>query len=105
VGKRGRDKRRFRVEVACADACDEDPGPAAAELNGIPVANGQVVELRFRRKFAFEQDDGVLVIEAESFTLTASCADASGNQAAASTTLQRRGDDDDDDDDDGRVTP
>jgi hypothetical protein len=104
VGKRGRDKRRFRVEVSCVDVCDEDPGPAAAELNGIPVANGQVVELRFRHKFAFEQDDGVLVIEAESFTLTASCADFRGNQAVGSMTLQRR-DDDDDDDDDGRVTP
>ena len=61
------DEGRFRVEYSCSDACDTNPAITVAELNGIPVANGQIVELELEdddEGQEVEWDDGVLEIEA-----------------------------------------
>ena len=97
------DEGRFRVEYGCSDACDTNPSITLAELNGIAVANGQIVELELEdddEGQEVEWDDGILQIEASSFELVVECVDASGNEATATAVPQFADDDDEDDDDD-----
>lgn len=109
------DDGRFRIEYTCSDACDANPAITTATLNGMAVANGQVVELELEDDDGqeVEYDDGILQIEAPSFELVVTCVDASGNEGTA-TAVPEFGDDeedeededeedeDDDDDDDDR---
>ena len=102
VGEVDDDEGKFRVEFSCSDAVDPDPTITSATLNGIPVQNGQVVELEVEddEEQQVEEDDGVLEIEAPSFELVVTCEDASGNVGAANATPPFAQDDDDDDDKD-----
>ena len=93
----GDDEGLFRVEFGCSDACDQNP-QIVATLNGVPVTNGQVVELEFDDDMEVDYDDGVLEIEAPSFVLRVVCEDASGNAAESEVALDPPPDDDDDDD-------
>jgi hypothetical protein len=54
-----------------------------ASINGIPVSNGQIVQLEVEKKTKSHLEHGTLSIEAPSFTLNVSCADAAGNTSAA----------------------
>ncbi|MCI0401743.1 MAG: hypothetical protein L0Y67_01345 [Gammaproteobacteria bacterium] len=94
------DEGRFRVQFSCTD--DRDPAPTitSAALNGIPVVNGQLVELEVHDETQVEEDDDILEIEAPSFELVVTCTDASGNVGIATATPPFDDDDDDDGDDD-----
>ena len=64
------DKGLFRVEFSCGDTCDENPTITSATLNGVPVTNGQLVQLELDDdEQEVEEDDGVLEIAASSFEL------------------------------------
>lgn len=76
--------RRFVVRFTCDDGCS--PGAVAtATLNGIPVTNGQIVQLVKSKGRQEVQTVGrhVLKIKAPAFELAATCKDASGNQGRA----------------------
>ena len=77
----------FRVEISASDFSDPNP-TITAHINGIPVQNGQLVELELEDddEMEVEFDDGILNIEAASFTLTAIATDTSDNTATATTT-------------------
>ena len=100
------DEGLFRVEFSYNDTSDGDPSILSAVIvaggTEIPVSNGQVVELELDEDLEVEMDDGVLEIEAPSFTLVVECADGAGNVSVATATpeFDDRDDDDDDDDDD-----
>ncbi len=93
----GDDDDEFRVVFTCTDAVDASP-VSSADINGIAVANGQIVELELDDD-EVEWDDGILKIEAPSITLTVTCTDASGN--TTTVTVELTDDDDDDDDENG----
>ncbi len=78
---------RFRVEFSCSDICDASALPSA-ELNGIAVANGQDIKLKVSDKTKVELNEaGNLVkLEAPTFSLVATCADASANVGIATAT-------------------
>ena len=99
------DEGRFRIEDSCSDTCDDEPNITFATLNGIAVANGQIVELELDDETEIEWDDGVLEIEASSFTLTVTCEDSSGNVGSSSVSPLFSSDDDDDDDYDQSLRP
>jgi len=71
----------FRVAASCTDVCST--GSVHASINGIPVSNGQIVQLEVEKKTKSHLEHGTLSIEAPSFTLNVSCADAAGNTSAA----------------------
>ncbi len=84
VGDVGVTQGQFTVVFSCADACDASPA-STADLNGVSVSNGQIVELTLTDGAqVVAWVDGVLQIDASSFSLSASCTDASGNVGAAS---------------------
>ena len=80
---------------SCSDSCDAIPVITSATLNGIPVSSGQIVELEIDDETEIEWDDGVLEIEASSFTLSVTCVDASGNVGSAIASPDFLSDDDD----------
>lgn len=91
------DEQLFRVEYSCSDSCDSDPTITSAKLNGIPVADGQLVEMEMDDDDeAVEWEDEVLHIEASSFELVVTCEDASGNAGTASATPMFADDEGDD---------
>lgn len=84
----GEDEGFFQIQFSCSDVCDANP-TASATLNGIPVSNGQIVKLELEdddEGQEVEIVDGILEIEAPSFTLTVTCTDASGNVGMATAT-------------------
>ena len=98
------DEGLFKVVFSATDA-ENNIVSVEAELNGIPVEDGQLVELELDDETETEFDDGVLEIEAPSFTLTVTAIDSEGefDSAVASpvfSDLVECGDDDEDDDDD-----
>ncbi|MCH8848629.1 MAG: hypothetical protein IIC32_06620 [Chloroflexi bacterium] len=103
VGEEDEDERLFRVTFTCID--DTDPSPTAtAGINGVAVADGQLVELKLTggTKQRSKWHHGVLSFKASSFLLTVTCADAAGNTASASAepVFSHSHDDDEDEDDD-----
>ena len=95
------DEGSFRLEYSCSDNLDSNPTLKSATLNGIPIVNGQVVELERDDEKEVEWDDGILEIEARSFVLTVKCKDAAGNVGTGTATppFSSSGDDDGEDDD------
>lgn len=79
------DEGRFRVEFSCADTCAAISSTTAT-LNGIAVVDGQVVELEIDDETEVEVEDGILEIEAPSFSLDVTCTDAFGNVGTAQAT-------------------
>lgn len=95
----------FRVELSVVDNCDENPQVVATinGTNGAGVVNGQLVELKHKKKFKVKTEDGdsgnsdddskshdddggsddcgTLRFEGSSFTLTATAIDNAGNLA------------------------
>ena len=57
----------FKVEFSCSDQCDAKPKVTSAKLNGISVANGQLVKLEEDDDTEVEFEDGILNIEGVSF--------------------------------------
>ena len=102
-------KGLFTVEFACADDCDPDASVTIAKLNGIPVENGQVVELRLKSQKSAKsgksskskksnkskksrknekskrggKSEKPVTIEGSSFELLVECVDASDNVGSA----------------------
>ncbi|MEE8537683.1 MAG: hypothetical protein V3S71_06705 [Acidobacteriota bacterium] len=97
AGKVKDDEGRFRVEFSCSDTCGDVT--TTAKLNRIPVKNGQAVELKVDDDREVEFDDGILELEAPSFSLDVFCTDASGNTGTATAMPVFATDDDDKDKD------
>ena len=77
------DDELFQVVFSCTDICSTSL-TTTANINGVMVTNGQIVELDLDDdEQEVEWDNGVLQIEAPSFLLTVSCTDASGNVGTA----------------------
>ena len=95
IGSDDDDEALFRVEFSCTDIVDTDVIPTAT-LNGIPVTNGQLVNLEFDDETEVGADDGVLEFEAPAFTFAVNCSDASGNEGSAIIAFPPFVDDDDD---------
>ena len=83
----GDDDGLFRVEISASDFSDPNP-TITAHINGIPVQNGQLVQLELDDddEMEVEFDDGILNIEAASFILTAIATDTSDNTGTAKAT-------------------
>lgn len=90
-------KGDFRVEFSATDICDVDPTISAA-LNGVSVVNGQIVELKSKKKFKVRNSDegsesedssdseDMVKFYGPSFTLKVTTTDESGNVGTASST-------------------
>lgn len=79
----------FRVECSATDSCDTNP-TIVANLNGISVTNGQLVELRHKWKYEVKTNNndssdncGDVTIEGCRFILKVTATDASGNTGEA----------------------
>lgn len=87
----------FRVVFSATDAVGVTT--LSANLNGITVTNGQIVQLKVIKAGAqkAKREDGRLQIRATSFTLTVTAADAAGNtrSATAVPVFVKNGKDDD----------
>ncbi len=98
----------FRVVFSATDLVGVNT--LSASLNGITVTNGQIVQLKIIKSGAqkTKRDDGRLQIQATSFTLTVTAADAAGNTGSATAVpaFVKNGKDDDDrkDNDDRKGT-
>jgi hypothetical protein len=88
------DAQAFTVVATCSG------GSATAALNGVPVSNGDVVQLHLIKKGdqRVRHEDGHLKISATSFQLVVTCTDTAGNQGSASAVpvFKTHGDDDQD---------
>jgi len=76
------DEGAFQVSFSVTDA-ENNVVSVVAELNGIPVENGQLVELELDDEMETEFDDEILEIEAPSFTLTVTATDSEGESDSA----------------------
>ena len=83
---KNRDKGTFQVVFDVRDAVDFEP-IIEATLNGVPVSNGQYVELKQNEDQKIEDSRGMLKIEDNSFILTVSGTDFSENSATESTSM------------------
>ena len=97
-GKVKEDKGEFFVEFTATDGCSNVV--VTAELNGVPVTNGQKVKLKIDDEEKVKEKKGKLEIKAPSFELVVTGTDASGNGASASAVPVFADDEDHDDDDD-----
>ena len=87
VSGTGIGRSEFQVVASCTD--DRDPAPSlAADINGAPVIDGQVVVFVPSRNARWEDVDGVLTVYAKRFVLTATCTDAAGNVGAATAVVR-----------------
>ncbi len=81
IGKTG----IFTVRMTCAD--DRDTAPViTGDVNGVTVANGDVMWLVVSSIKASWRVGALVVIAGPKFTLTSTCADAAGNTATATAT-------------------
>ncbi|MFQ5713421.1 MAG: SBBP repeat-containing protein [Candidatus Scalinduaceae bacterium] len=88
----------FRVKFTVTDNCDADPA-IDATLNDYPVTNGQLVELKHKKKSNVKTDDdgssndkssddcGDVKFEGPSFTLEVTATDVAGNVGTGSDTF------------------
>lgn len=86
AGKVKDDKGRFQVQASCSG--NRDAGViTTAELNGIPVTNGQAVKLELDDETEIKRKSGkYLKLEAPEFRLVVACRDAAGNVTRAHAT-------------------
>ena len=84
VGNVDDEEGRFRVEFNCGDLCDPSVN-TRADLNGVSVSNGQLVDLEIDDELQVDTNGDVLDIEAPSFTLAVTCTDSSGNTSTVTT--------------------
>jgi len=98
------DEGLFRVEFSATD--ESGVGSITATLNGITVTNGQIVELELDDEEEVEFEDGILEIEASSFTLDVTATDNAPTPNTSTESVipsfgdQVECDDNDDDEDD-----
>jgi len=100
----GDDEELFQVIFSATDA-ENNIVSVEAELNGIPVENGQLVEFELDDETEWEFDDNILEIEGPSLTLIVTAIDSEGESGSATANpaffeLEECDDEDDDDDDD-----
>jgi len=93
------DEGLFRVVFSVTDNLDSNP-IVSADINGIAVENGQIVELEIDDETESEFDDGVLEMEAPSFTLTVTATDNAGNSSTETVEPEFVQEDDDEEEDD-----
>ena len=93
------DEGLFRVTFSATDNLDSNP-ILTADINGITVENDQLVMLEIDDELESEFDDGILEIEAPSFTLTVTATDNAGNTVTATVSPIFVADDDDEDEED-----
>ncbi len=89
-------KRRYRVVASATDACDVSP-TVLADLNGQPVTDGQLVEIKLERhghKTKIKWKKGLLVLETPEAVLSVHASDVAGNSATEQVVLRRSKDDD-----------
>jgi len=75
------DEGLFTVQFS---ATDEDLASVTAQLNGITVTNGQIVELELDDEDKSELEDGILEIESSSFSLDVTAINGGGLTATVS---------------------
>lgn len=96
------DARRLQIKYSASDTCDPTPSLAGVlaipGVADIPVADGQIIALKFDDETEIESEDGILEIEASGLVLKATAVDAAGNAATAEVQLARSSHDHDDDD-------
>ena len=86
AGKVDDDEGRFRVQATCSGTVSAGV-TSSAELNGIPVANGQVVKLELDDKTKVKKKaDKLQKLKAPVFHLVVACRDSAGNVTTASAT-------------------
>jgi hypothetical protein len=69
----------FEIGFTCRD--DDPDAVTVADLNGIPVENGQIVRLIENPGSQWAKEiSGTLNIKAPTFTLTVTCTDRAGNE-------------------------
>ncbi len=86
AGKVKDDEGRFRVRVRCGDNLAAGV-TTTADLNGIPVVDGQIVKLEIDDENEVKRKkNGVLKIEAPAFRLGVACRDSAGNVGTAAAT-------------------
>lgn len=90
----------FAVSFSCTD--DVGVVSSSASLNGIAVSDGQRVKLELSDDSSTRFHKGLLKIEAPSFLLKGTCADAAGNVGTATASPTFAADSDDDSDSDSR---
>jgi hypothetical protein len=77
----------FEISFACQD--NDPEATTVADLNGIPVENGQLVRLiENPGKPWWKWIEGILNIKAPEFTLTVTCTDRAGNTTTVTTQLE-----------------
>lgn len=93
AGKVDDDEGRFHVHAGCSDNASAGV-TATAELNGVPVANGQRVKLEVDGRIKVKRKNGgkALKMKAPAFELVVACRDAAGNMATAAATPAFAGD-------------
>ena len=86
----GAKQGKFTVQVSCTDDVTKDCA-LKAELNGVPVKNGDVVQLVVnpgKQTVQTNPGTGVITIKAPSFTMTVTCTDEAGNSSTVKVTPQ-----------------
>jgi len=75
---------KFRIVFSCGENCEEST-IVTAQLNGIDIDSGQIVELKIEDEFEYEfEDDNLLKIKAPEFELVMMCVDINSNETVAS---------------------
>ena len=85
-GKQG----KFTVRVSCTDDVTRDCALKAV-LNGVPVKNGDIVQLVVnpgRQTVQSNPSTGVITIKAPAFMMTATCTDEAGNSSTVEVAPQ-----------------
>jgi len=86
----GAKQGKFTVQVSCTDDVTKDCALKAV-LNGVPVKNGDVVQLVVnpgKQTVQTNPGTGVVTIKAPSFTMTVTCTDEAGNSSTVKVTPQ-----------------
>lgn len=83
AGKVGPNDGTFTIASSCTDTFDVGP-TVTADVNGVPVVDGQIVKLKWAKDFAVKRvRDGQLFLLGPEFVLTVACVDASDNEGFA----------------------
>lgn len=91
IGRLKKNGGKVQVNASCSDLVDPSPD-AAATLNGVPVTNGQVVQLVPSSNYDNSiSRKGELVIEGPDATLLVDCTDFAHNGSSASDVIVLNG--------------
>ncbi len=83
AGKVGPNDGTFEVDYSCSDTFDQSVS-VTAELNAVPVEDGQVVKLKLDKENEIKTVKGdQLFLVGPQFELVVTCSDSSGNLGVA----------------------